>query len=264
MTLYEFGQGDIVSIGIFDSGLGGLSVLKGIHQLLPSHDLFYLADAAFAPYGKQPPSVILNRCEVMANFLLSKGVDLLVIACNTATSIAASTIRSYVSVPVVAMEPALKPARLQSVSKTIAVLATPHTLASQNLSDLIIGMPDIKWQLVACPGWVEAVENGEFDTPTTRSKIGAVIAPLLELGVDTLVLGCTHYPFLTPAIHELYPQLVVIDSTDGVSRRVAQLVGDYGIQKGDGIVWGGCSRVDLTYYKRMQSLGIHRIMDELF
>jgi len=254
-----------LSIGVFDSGLGGLSVLAGLRKALPDYDMFYLSDSGYAPYGQQPPELILQRAIRMTDFLLDKGVALLVMACNTATSIAAKSVREHVSIPVVAMEPALKPAKWVTQTGKVAVLATAHTLSSDNLAHLTASMPDVQWVLTVCPGWVEAVERGDFDSDRTVGLIRHVVDRLVADGVDTLVLGCTHYPFLKPAIAGLYgTQLHIVDATEGVTNRVVELVQTHGILPGEGRSLGWCSRSDSSYWDRMKALGIDEVLSERF
>lgn len=254
-----------MSIGVFDSGLGGLSVLGGLRNALPQHDMLYLSDSGYAPYGQQPPELILQRAIRMTDFLLAHGVGLLVMACNTATSIAAKAVRDHVTIPVVAMEPALKPAKLLTQTGKVAVLATAHTLSSDNLAQLTASMPDIQWVLTVCPGWVEAVERGDFESDRTQGLIRHVVDRLLANGVDTLVLGCTHYPFLKPALFRLYGEsLHIVDATDGVTNRVVSLVRSHGLLPGNGHSVGWSSRSDVSYWDRMKALGIDEVMPERF
>lgn len=254
-----------MSIGVFDSGLGGLSVLGGLRKALPDYDMLYLSDSGYAPYGQQPPELILQRAIRMTDFLVDKGVELIVIACNTATSIAAKAVRDHVAIPVVAMEPALKPAKLLTHTGKVAVLATAHTLSSDNLAHLTASMPEIQWVLTVCPGWVEAVERGEFDSDRTVGLIRHVVDRLFADGVDTLVLGCTHYPFLKPVLTRLYgDQLHIVDATEGVTNRVLSLVQSHGLLPGNGHAWGWCSRSEPAYWLRMQALGIDEVMPDRF
>ena len=209
-------------IGVFDSGLGGFTVLREIRRLLPTEDLLYVADSGHAPYGDKPMSTIEARAIAITEFLLDQGAKAIVVACNTATGAAARLLRTRYPVPIIAMEPAVKPAVERTRSGVVAVLATRQTLASHNFSVLLerIGT-GVEILLQPCPGLVERVEAGDLDSERTRDLLNGYLAPLLARGADTLVLGCTHYPFLTPLIQELAgPGTLVLDSGAAVARQV--------------------------------------------
>lgn len=196
--------GDSCPIGVFDSGIGGLSVLKEIHQLLPNENLIYVGDSAHAPYGDRSAKYVRQRSTAIADFLLDQGVKIIVIACNTATAEAASQLRKTMDVPVIGLEPAIKPASQLSKSGVIGVLATQRTISSERLLGLTERYAKNKKVLAqACPGLVEQVEASELDTPKTQQLLQQYIQPLLDQGVDALILGCTHYPFLLPAIRKI-------------------------------------------------------------
>ncbi|MCF1182694.1 glutamate racemase [Marichromatium gracile] len=209
-------------IGVFDSGVGGLSVLREIRRELPGEDLLYVADSAHAPYGDKPTETIETRSLAVAEFLIAQGAKAIVIACNTATGVAARVLRARHALPVVAMEPAVKPAAARTRSGRVGVLATRQTLASANFARLrtrVAGQAEVLAQ--PCPGLVERIEQGDLDGPLTRALLEGYLAPLLERGVDTLVLGCTHYPHLRPLIERLAgPEVAVLDSGAGVARQV--------------------------------------------
>lgn len=211
-------------IGVFDSGLGGLSVLNEIRRLLPHEDLFYVADSFHAPYGDKSMAFIEARSVAITEFLIREGAKAVVVACNTATGAAARLLRTRYPVPIVAMEPAVKPAVARTRSGVVGVLATRATLASHNFSVLmerVGGGAEVLLQ--PCPGLVERVELGDLDGAATRALLARYLAPLLGRGVDTLVLGCTHYPYLTPLIAELAgPEVAVLDSGAAVARQLRQ------------------------------------------
>ena len=197
-------SGDICPIGVFDSGIGGLSVLKEIHQLLPHENLIYVGDSAHAPYGDRSATYVQARSQLIAEFLVDQGVKAIVIACNTATAEAAELLRETLDIPVIGLEPAIKPATKLSQSGVIGVLATKRTINSERLLGLTERYAKGKKVLAqACPGLVEQVEACKLNSQTTESLLKKYILPLLEQGADALILGCTHYPFLLPAIRQI-------------------------------------------------------------
>ncbi len=218
-------------IGVFDSGVGGLSVLREIRRELPHEDLLYVADSGHAPYGDKPLAVIESRAVALTEFLLAQGVKTVVVACNTATGAAARVLRSRYPIPIVAMEPAVKPAVERTRSGVIGVLATRQTLASQTFSVLLERIDrGIRILPQPCPGLVECVESGDLDGEPTRALLAGFLAPLLARGADTLVLGCTHYPHLTPLIEELTgPDVAVLDSGAAVARQVRRRLAEAGL-----------------------------------
>jgi len=197
-------MGDSCPVGIFDSGIGGLSVLQEIHQLLPNENLIYVGDSAHAPYGDRSAKHVRERSQAIADFLLDQGVKAIVIACNTATAEAAVQLRETMDVPVIGLEPAIKPASQLSKSGIIGVLATQRTIDSERLLGLTERFAKNKKVLAqACPGLVERVESSELESAETMTLLKLYIQPLLDQGVDALILGCTHYPFLLPAIRKI-------------------------------------------------------------
>lgn len=217
-------------IGVFDSGVGGLSVLREIRRELPHEDLLYVADSAYAPYGDQPPEAIEARAIAIAEFLLERDAKALVVACNTATGAAARLLRSRYRVPVIAMEPAVKPAVARSRSGIVGVLATRQTLASDKFSHLVASHGGAQVLTQACPGLVERVEAGDLMGEETRALLAGYLQPLLSQGADTLVLGCTHYPHLAPLIADLAgPEVLVLDSGIAVARQVRRRLAEVGL-----------------------------------
>ncbi|AMP01188.1 glutamate racemase [Collimonas arenae] len=225
----------VAPIGIFDSGIGGLSVLRHIHQNLPHEDLLYFADSAYAPYGDRSETEISARSLAVTEFLLQRGVKALVVACNTATTAAIKAIRSaYPDLPVIGIEPGLKPAAAQSHSKIVGVLATKATLLSARLLSLqqqISAASGVHFELQACVGLVDQIEKGELRSPQTAQLLRGYIAPLIAQGADTLVLGCTHYPFVRPLIEEVVSGLTtspvaIIDTGDAVCRQLTRVLSD--------------------------------------
>ena len=211
-------------IGVFDSGVGGLSVLREIRRLLPAEDLVYVADSAAAPYGEKTREFITDRSRTMTRFLADRGAKAVVVACNTATVVAVQALRAEFRLPIIAIEPAVKPAAEQTTVGVIGVLATSQTLASESVSRLMRQHGGaVRVVLRAAPGLVEQVERGEIDEPATRSLVERYVRPLVAEGVDTIVLGCTHYPFLTRVIQEAAgPAVTVIDPAVAVARELAR------------------------------------------
>jgi glutamate racemase len=209
-------------IGVFDSGVGGLSVLREIRALLPAETLFYVADSGFAPYGDKSSEYIIERATHIVRFFLEKKVKAIVFACNTATSVAVDSLRAWCPVPIVAMEPAIKPATLQTKTGVVGVLATTQTTSSANVNRLIAEHgKDITVLLQACAGFVERVEQGALDGDETRQLVAKHLTPLLVEGADTLVLGCTHYPFLSDVIAQVAGNNInIIDPSAAIAREL--------------------------------------------
>ncbi len=222
----ETGRDLRLTIGVFDSGVGGLSVLRVLRQHLPHATLLYVADSGNAPYGEKSEAFITGRSRAIADFLLSQGAELLVVACNTATATSVQALRQHhPHLPIVGIEPGVKPAVAASVARKVGVLATPGTLSSgrfarlieQHAGDaLIVPQP--------CPGLAKAIESGQLDTPLLRELIASFCVPLKQAGVDTVVLGCTHYPFVAPLIAQaMGPGVQLIDTSDAVARQTVRL-----------------------------------------
>ncbi len=210
------------AIGVFDSGVGGLSVLREIRIALPNEDLLYVADSGNAPYGDRSNEFILQRAEAITGYFIAAGVKAVVVACNTATAVAVKTLRNNHSIPIIAMEPALKPAAEITRSKIIGILATSRTLASESFARLAEKHGNgLQVLLQPCQGFVEQVEKAELDGPKTEALIRHHVSPLIERGADTLVLGCTHYPFLSAAIQSIVgPEVTIIDPSAAVAREL--------------------------------------------
>ncbi|MBF0377544.1 MAG: glutamate racemase [Desulfamplus sp.] len=211
-------------VGVFDSGVGGLSVLREIRKHLPSEDLIYVADSGYAPYGNRSAAFIENRATAITHFLLDSNVKAIVVACNTVTVVAVNRLRSWCPVPIIAMEPAIKPAANTTKSGVIGVLATTQTIASPSVSRLCAMYGNnVEVLLQPCPGLVEQVEQAELTTLSTRSMISDYVSPLLSKGADTIVLGCTHYPFLGQMIKEVVgPDVIIIDPAAPVARELSR------------------------------------------
>jgi glutamate racemase len=215
-------------IGVFDSGVGGLSVLRHIRAALPAADLLYVADSGHAPYGDKSEAFIEARTLAISGFLVDRGARALVVACNTATAAAIARLRQRYALPIVGLEPAVKPAAAATRAGLIGVLATSGTLESAKFADLVQRFGSQARVIVQpCPGLVERIEAGDLDGPLTRGLLARFVAPLLEQGVDTLVLGCTHYPFLMPLLRELAgPRVELIESGAAVARQLTRLLAE--------------------------------------
>ncbi|MEQ1438258.1 glutamate racemase [Fontimonas sp. SYSU GA230001] len=213
-------------IGIFDSGVGGISVLREIHRLLPAEDAIYYADSGHCPYGGKPRQEIVARASTITEFLLARGAKLIVVACNTATIAAVEHLRATYPSPFVGMEPAVKPAAALTRSGVVGVLATGAALAGEKFHRLVAQHAGgVRVITQPCPGLVEQVEAGEIDTPRTLDLIRQYTAPLVAAGADVLVLGCTHYPFLRPQIQAVVgPQVRLLDTGEAVARQVRRLL----------------------------------------
>jgi glutamate racemase len=218
-------------IGLFDSGLGGLSVLAAMRAALPAERFLYLADQANAPYGDRSPEEILVRAEKLTAWLLERGAKMVVVACNTASAQALDLLRGrYPEIPFVGMEPAVKPAAAQSRTKVIGVLATTGTLNAHRFASLVVRhAAGVKVVERACPGLADMVERGECDGPEAEKLVRRFVEPVLAAGADTLVLGCTHYTFLATVVRQVAgPGVEVIDPCGAVAAqatRVLQSVG---------------------------------------
>lgn len=216
-------------IGVFDSGLGGLSVLAAIARALPRADLTYLADTAHVPYGPKPDSHIRARVIALGDHLIEQGCRMVVVACNTATAAAITELRQrHPHIPLVGVEPGVKPAAAATRTRHIAVLATESTSRSERLHHLIREHADgVRVHVEACPGWATRVETLELRDAAFSAEVAARILPLLDAGADQLVLGCTHYSFLKPLLEPLAAgRAQLVDVADAVARQTLRLAGD--------------------------------------
>ncbi len=209
-------------IGVFDSGVGGISVLQHIHALLPYEQLLYVADSRYAPYGSKTPQEIQSRCFEIADFLIAKGVKAIVVACNTATAAAIDKMREKYSLPIIGMEPAVKPAAAASKNGVIGVLATVGTLKSAQFAGLLESYGrNVKVVTQGCIGLVECIERGELRGDNTLDLLEQYCQPLLDEGADTIVLGCTHYPFVKPLIRQIVGDgVTLIDTGAAVAKHL--------------------------------------------
>lgn len=223
-------------MGVFDSGLGGLSVLHEMRALLPGEDVLYYADSAHCPYGGRSPGYILGRCTAIMDYLLERGSKLVVVACNTASSVALHELRALYKTPIVGMVPAVKPAATATRAGKVCVLATPRTVTGEALAALIREHArGVEVFTVPGIGLVELVEAGKLEGPEVEAGLKPLLCPMLERGVDTVVLGCTHYPFLTSAIRRLGgPELAIVESGAAVARRTRDVLQERGLLRAGG------------------------------
>ncbi|UEH09211.1 glutamate racemase [Pseudomonas sp. HN8-3] len=214
-------------IGVFDSGVGGLTVLEEIQQLLPHESLLYVADCGHIPYGEKTPTFILERSRTVAEFFRERGAKAFVIACNTATVAAVADLRQdYPDWPLVGMEPAVKPAAAATRCGVVGVLATTGTLQSAKFAALLDRFAtDVRVVTQPCPGLVELIEAGDLNSPALHILLQGYIEPLLSAGCDTIILGCTHYPFLKPLLAQMLPpSIILIDTGAAVARQLKRLL----------------------------------------
>lgn len=210
-------------IGVFDSGIGGLTVLSWIRQRLPAAPLLYVADQHHSPYGSKPAWVLQQRCDAIADWLIGQGATLLVVACNTATAHCIEALRKRLRVVVVGVEPGVKPAALGTRTGSIGILATENTLASDRYQELASRFnPNTRVFNRPCPHLADAIELGP-DNPDIDRLLHEYVPGLVEVGVDRLVLGCTHYPLVRDRIqHVAGPSMQLIDTGDAIAAEVAR------------------------------------------
>lgn len=213
-------------IGVFDSGLGGLSVVREIRRRLPCEEIVYIADSAYVPYGGRPLEEIRERATTVVRALIDRGAKIIVVACNTASGAAIDDLRVTFTLPIVGLEPAVKPAAASTEVGRIAVLATPATLRTERFHRLVdrhaAGVELLK---IPCPGFVELVESGELEGPNAMRVVGDALAPVVEARVDRVVLGCTHYPFLAGLISTILGgDVQILDSGEAVARQVERVL----------------------------------------
>ena len=224
----------MAKIGIFDSGAGGLSVFREIRKVLPDEDYIYYSDSANCPYGEKPMEFIIDRCRKITDMLISEGTEIIVVACNTATAAAIRTLREEYSIKFIGMEPAIKPAAQFTKTGTVGVLATAGTLKSEKyLKHKEKYASDIRIIEHVGDGFVELVEKGIISGPEAESIVRKSLEPLLDAGADTIVLGCTHYPFLSDVIIGLAgPEIRLIDPAPAIAKHLIEVMDEEGITYG--------------------------------
>jgi glutamate racemase len=257
-------------IGVFDSGVGGLSVWRQIAVQLPDESSVYLADQGHIPYGPRPMQEIRAFSEAIVRFLLGQSCNIVVVACNAASAAALTHLRArFPDVPFVGMEPAVKPAVQTTRTGRVGVMATPATFQGELFASVVERFASgVQLVKQVCPGLVEKVEAGRLDTPDTEAMLHEYLAPMMEAGVDTIVLGCTHYPFLAPAIQRIVgPGVSIIDPSPAIARqvgRVMELRGLLSASRGAGHVF--CtSRDEVSFTESVRRLAgvsdpnVHRV-----
>ena len=245
-------------VAVFDSGLGGLTVLRALRERLPQEDFFYFADTRFLPYGDKPEVFLKERGVLIAEALARRGAKALVVACNTATAAAAEAIRAATHLPVVALEPGVKPAASMTRRGVVGVLATTRTLQSERFQRLV-GNHAAGIEVIsrACPGLADAIETAGPDSPAVAALLDQYVAPLAAAGADVVVLGCTHYPWVAAGIaRRMPPGTQLLDTGEAVARQLERLL------LADGCIGGGAGRLTLATSGAPQAVTV--TVDRLF
>ena len=214
-------------IGLFDSGIGGTSIWKEIHELLPNEDTIYLADSKNAPYGQKSKDEIIALSIKNTEFLLKQNCKMIVVACNTATTNAIKELRERYDIPFIGIEPAIKPAALNSKKQTIGILATQGTLNSELFHQTVEQYQNTKIIEQIGHGLVALIEKGEINSPKMNKLLHTYLEPMIEANIDYLVLGCSHYPYLIPQIKKIVPKKIkIIDSGEAVARQTKKIISE--------------------------------------
>jgi len=212
-------------IGLFDSGIGGTSIWKEIHELMPNEDTIYLADSKNAPYGQKSKEEIIHLSSKNTEFLLNQNCKIIVVACNTATTNAIKELRAKYQVPFIGIEPAIKPAALHSKTQTIGILATQGTLNSELFHQTAQQFQDTKIIEQIGHGLVPLIEEGKINSPQIKQLLNDYLQPMIEANIDYLVLGCSHYPYLLPQIKKILPKHIkIIDSGEAVAKQTKNIL----------------------------------------
>ena len=213
-------------IGLFDSGIGGTSIWKEVHALLPNENTIYLADSINAPYGLKSKEEIIALSIKNTEFLLNQNCKMIIVACNTATTNAIKELRAkYHNIPFIGIEPAIKPAALQSKTQTIGILATKGTLNSDLFHNSVANHPEVTIIEQIGHGLVQLIENGDMDSPEMEELLKSYLTPMIEKNIDYLVLGCSHYPYLIPQIKKIIPSHIkIIDSGEAVAKQTKKIL----------------------------------------
>lgn len=250
-----------MKVGVFDSGLGGLTVVKAITEVLRGSEIFYIADTAFAPYGEKSVNQILNRCDLITQHLISNhDIDALVVACNTATSAAINHLREKFSdILLVGTEPGIKPAILNTKTSKIGVLATPATLKGNKYQLLVNELSSIKQVELyecACVGLVEQIENDEISSTKTYDMMNNWLSPMKDNGVDTIVLGCTHYPLVSSVIKEIMgDDINLIQTGQAIANRLLSLSSKLEHKNSGDLI------IDICHTGKIQKNLVEKILD---
>ncbi len=214
-------------IGLFDSGIGGTSIWKEIHTLLPNENTIYLADSKNAPYGQKSKEEIIALSKKNTEFLLNQNAKLIVVACNTATTNAINELRATYDVPFIGIEPAIKPAAKSSETHTIGILANKGTLSSELFNKSVLNYPTTKIVEQVGFGLVQLIEEGKMKSKEMRLLLKSYLEPMVDANIDYLVLGCSHYPYLIPQIKKIIPKHIkIIDSGEAVARQTKNILSE--------------------------------------
>jgi len=217
-------------IGLFDSGIGGTSIWKEIHRLLPNEDTVYLADSKNAPYGPRSKDEIIDLSFKNTDYLLSKGSKIIVVACNTATTNAIEELRANYDVPFIGIEPAIKPAAIHTKTNAIGILATQGTLSSELFNKTVAGFTNVDVIEQVGTGLVTLIENGQLESEEMHELLEKYLHPMIAANIDYLVLGCSHYPYLVPQIRKIVPEhLTIIDSGEAVAKQTKKILQKHGL-----------------------------------
>jgi glutamate racemase len=257
---------DTRPVGIFDSGLGGLSVYRAFRALAPAENVVYFADTDYFPYGPRPSPEIRKRSFAVARRLIRADCKLVIVACNTASAAALADLREAFSfVPFVGMVPGLKPAAAASPARHVAVLATPGTMNGDLYARVRDDFGrDVRIEHIEADGLADLVERGEAGTESAAATLRATLGPAVAAGADTVVLGCTHYNFLADDIAGLYPGIAILDTSEAVARRAVAVLDEEGLRNPDG---EGSLRLIVTgnreeFFAQMERLGFPRSAGE--
>lgn len=232
-------------IGIFDSGVGGLSVLRAIRAQLPDEAIVYFGDQRHVPYGPRPMAQVRQFSAGITNFLLSRNSKIVVVACNAASAAALTSLRrEFADLPFVGMEPAVKPAAEETLTGVVGVLATPATFQGALFASVVERFAaGVQLLQSTCPGLVERIEAGDLDGPRTRSILAEALEPMLKRNIDCIVLACTHYPFVIPVIQQIVGDKVrVIDPAPAIARQTGRLL------ESNGLTRRGEARGDMEFF----------------
>ncbi|MXN91263.1 glutamate racemase [Flavobacterium sp. Sd200] len=212
-------------IGLFDSGIGGTSIWKEVHRLLPNEDTIYLADSKNAPYGLRPKQEIIDLSFKNTKFLLERGCKIIVVACNTATTNAIKELRANFNVPFIGIEPAIKPAAIHTKTNAVGILATKGTLSSELFNQTVSGFTGVNVIEQVGHGLVELIEGGKLESTEMQILLEEYLNPMIEANIDYLVLGCSHYPYLAPQMRKILPESVtIIDSGKPVAKQTKKVL----------------------------------------
>lgn len=225
---------DTRPIGLFDSGIGGTSIWHAVHKILPYENTLFIGDSANAPYGQRSKEEIIALSKKNIEWLLHREAKLIIVACNTATTNAVEELRALYNVPIIGIEPAIKPAALQSKTGKVGVLATMGTLTSQKYTEAKKKYPNITFIDQIGYKIVQLIESGELHSNEMEQLLKQYINPMLEQYIDQLVLGCTHYPYLIPILNKIIPQSVnIVDSSEAVAKHTLKTLTDHQLLKTD-------------------------------